>query len=86
MSNRKINVVDRISYAGGLYGLIAGSSKGKLQAKVEEFNQRGYNLHLIHPDNPNLLILILRFLILGLTLGIWTIGASELLVFEKTPD
>jgi hypothetical protein len=86
MSSRKINTVERITYAGGLYGLIAGSSRGKLQAKVEELNQRGYNLHLIHPDSPNLLLILIRLVILILTLGIWTFGASELLVFEKDSD
>ena len=86
MASRKINTVERITYAGGLYGLIAGSSRGKLQAKVEELNQRGYNLHLIHPDSPNLLLILIRVVILILTLGIWTFGASELLVFEKDSD
>lgn len=79
----KINHIERISYAGGLYGLLAGSAKGKLQAKVEELNQRGWNLHFIHSDSINLLHLILRVVILLLTLFIWTIGSSELLVFEK---
>jgi hypothetical protein len=79
----KINQIERISYAGGLYGLLAGSSKGKLQAKVEEMNQRGWNLHFIHADSINLLILIFRLFLLFITLGIWTVGSSELLVFEK---
>jgi hypothetical protein len=82
----KINLVERISYAGGIYGLLAGSSKGKLQAKVEELNQRGWNLHLIHGESINMLHLIFRILILFLTLGIWTIGSSELLVFEKDKE
>lgn len=79
----KMNQVERISYAGGLYGFLAGSSRGKLQAKVEEMNIRGWNLHLIHPDNVNVLIVVFRLFLLFITLGIWTIGSSELLVFEK---
>ncbi len=79
----KINSVERLQYSGGLIGMLAGSSKGKLQGKVEEMNQRGWHLHLIHPDAPNLLIWILRLIILVLTLGLWTIGSSELLIFEK---
>ena len=79
----KINQVERISYAGGLYGLIFGSSKGKLQAKVEEMNQRGWNLHFIHSDSLNIIHIIIRLLVLVLTLGIWTFGSSELLIFEK---
>ncbi len=79
----KMNQVERISYAGGLYGFLAGSSRGKLQAKVEEMNSRGWNLHLIHPDNVNVLIVVFRLFLLFITLGIWTIGSSALLVFEK---
>lgn len=82
----KLNQVERISYAGGLYGLIAGSSKGKLQGKIEEMNQRGWNLHLIHPESVNLLIILFRLFLLFITLGIWTVGSSELLIFEKDRD
>ena len=82
----KSNQVERITYAGGLYGLIAGSSKGKLQAKVEEMNARGWNLHLIHPESLNILHLLFRLFILVLTLGIWTLGNSELIIFEKNNE
>ena len=83
---RKVNTVDRIRYSGGLLGLLFGSSKGKLNDRIEEMNQNGWNLHFIHGDNPNLLIWILRILILFVTLGFWTIGSSELLVFEKESE
>jgi hypothetical protein len=83
---KKSNQVERITYAGGLYGLIAGSSKGKLQAKVEEMNARGWNLHLIHPESLNILHLVFRLIILVLTLGIWTLGNSELIIFEKNNE
>ena len=83
---QKSNLVERITYAGGLYGLIAGSSKGKLQAKVEEMNARGWNLHLINPESLNVLHLLFRLLILVLTLGIWTLGNSELIIFEKNNE
>jgi hypothetical protein len=83
---KKSNQVERITYAGGLYGLIAGSSKGKLQAKVDEMNARGWNLHLIHPESLNILHLLFRLLILVLTLGIWTLGNSELIIFEKNNE
>lgn len=83
---KKSNQVERITYAGGLYGLIAGSSKGKLQAKLEEMNARGWNVHLIHPESLNLLHLLFRLLILVLTLGIWTLGNSELIIFERDSD
>jgi hypothetical protein len=79
----KINCVERISYAGGLYGFIFGSSKGKLAAKVMDMNSQGWNLHLIQPESLNLLHQIFRLVILVITLFIWTLGDSELLIFEK---
>jgi len=79
----KINAVERINYAGGLLGLFFGSSKGKLGAKVLDMNSQGWNLHLIHQEQLNLVWLMVRLVILFLTLGLWTIGNSELLIFEK---
>lgn len=77
------NKVERIRYSGGLLGLLFGSSRGKLEDVVSAQNQDGWNLHFIHQDSPNILIWIFRLLILLLTLGLWTIGNSELLVFQK---
>jgi hypothetical protein len=57
-----------------------------VQAKVEEMNKRGWNLHFIHPESVNLLILLFRLFLLIITFGIWTIGSSELLVFEKDSE
>jgi hypothetical protein len=80
---RKFNQVERVNYSGGLYGLFVGSSKGKLQAKIEEMNNRGWNLVMIHEDSPNVLKVLVKLAILVLTLGIWTIGSTELIIFEK---
>jgi hypothetical protein len=79
----KINAVERINYAGGLLGLFFGSSKGKLGAKILDMNSQGWNLHLIHQEQLNLVWFMVRLIILFLTLGLWTIGNSELLIFEK---
>ena len=79
----KKNKVERLTYSGGLLGVLFGSSKGKLQSKVEEMNEIGWNLHMIHRDEVNLVIILFRWLLLALTLGLWTIGSSVLLVFEK---
>ena len=37
----------------------------------------------LHADNSNLLNIVLSLIILIFTAGLWTIGSSELLVFEK---
>ena len=79
----KINAVERINYAGGLLGLFFGSSKGKLGAKILDMNSQGWNLHLIHQEQLNLVWFMGRLIILFLTLWLWSIGNSELLIFEK---
>ena len=80
---KKINKVERLTYSGGILGMLFGSTKGKLQDKITEMNNQGWNLHFIHNDQPNLVIWIIRLLILLVTLGLWTMGSSEILVFEK---
>lgn len=77
------NKVERVRYSGGLLGLIFGSSRGKLESAITKGNDDGWNVHIIHGDSPNALIWILRLFLLGITLGLWTIGDSELIVFEK---
>ena len=80
---QKTNKVVRISYSGGLIGLIFGSARGKLSRVLDEQNGQGWNLAEIMADNPNLLIWILRLAILVVTLGLWTLSNSYLLVLER---
>ena len=80
---RKKNKVVRISYSGGLIGLLIGSSRGKLEAILHEHNKDGWNLAEVVPDNPNLIIWIVRLLLLVLTLGLWTLSNGYLLILEK---
>ena len=80
---RKTNKVVRISYSGGLLGLLFGSARGKLEKVLEENNRSGWNLAEVMPDNPNLLILVLRLIILTVTLGLWTLSISYLLILER---
>ena len=83
MDFRKDNKVIRINFAGGLLGLVFGSHRGKLQKSIEEENRQGWNYVDCIPDNPNLLLLLLRFILLIVTLGLWTIGIGYILIFEK---
>lgn len=83
---RKTNKVVRISYSGGLLGLIFGSAREKLEKVLEDNNRTGWNLAEVVPDNPNLLILIVRLIILIVTLGLWTISTSYLLILERPAD
>ena len=83
---RKTNKVVRISYSGGLLGLLFGSARGKLEKVLEDHNSKGWNLAEVIPDNPNLLILVFRLIILTLTLGLWTLSTSYLLILERPVD
>jgi len=83
---RKTNKVVRISYSGGLLGLLFGSARGKLEKVLEDNNGKGWNLAEVIPDNPNLLILVFRLVILTLTLGLWTLSTSYLLILERPTD
>ena len=82
----KINKIERMSYSGGLLGVIFGSSKGKLEGRIKEMNTSGWNVHFIHPESLNLVIVLLRVILLVCTLGLWTIGSSELLVLERDAE
>jgi len=79
----KTNSVVRINFAGGLIGLIFGSHRGKLESVISAKNRDGWNLAEVIPDNPNLILILLRLLLLIVTLGLWTISVGYILVFEK---
>ncbi|MEM7059236.1 MAG: hypothetical protein AAF557_16760 [Pseudomonadota bacterium] len=80
---RKVNSVVRVSYAGGLLGLIAGNARGKIEKVIVQQNTDGWNVAEVIEDSPNLLIWVLRLLLLICTLGLWTLGSSQLIIFEK---
>ncbi len=80
---QKVNKVVRVSFSGGLLGLIFGSSRGKVENTVQKHNADGWNVAEVIPDNPNLVIWFLRALILLVTLGLWTISSGYLFIMEK---
>lgn len=79
----KTNKVVRLSYSGGLLGLLAGRSKGKVEAVIKAENAKGWNFCEAIPDQPNLIIHLVRLLILIATLGLWTLSTGYLFIFEK---
>ena len=80
---QKINKVVRISFSGGLIGLIFGSSRGKVESVIQRENAEGWNLAEVIADSPNLLIWLFRALLLIVTLGLWTLSNGYLFIFEK---
>jgi hypothetical protein len=86
MNLRKDNKVIRVNFSGGLLGMIFGSHRGKLQKSIEEQNQQGWNYVDCIADDPNLILLLLRLILLVVTLGLWTIGVGYILIFERPKD
>jgi hypothetical protein len=80
---KKTNKVVRVNYAGGILGLIGGNARGKLEQIIHHHNADGWNVAEVVTDNPNLVIWFLRALLLMVTLGLWTIGSSRLVIFER---
>ena len=83
---QKTNKVVRISYSGGLLGLLFSSARGKLEKTLEQHNREGWNLAEVVPDNPNLLIWVVRLVLLIVTLGLWTLSNGYLLILERPVD
>ena len=82
-SVQKINKVVRVNFAGGLLGLIFGSSRGKVESVVQKHNADGWNVAEVISDNPNLALILVRVLLLFLTVGLWTISTGYLFIMEK---
>jgi len=80
---QKINKVVRVNFSGGLLGIFFGSSRGKVESVVQKHNAEGWNVAEIIPDNPNLIIWIIRLVLLTITLGLWTISSGLLFIMEK---
>jgi hypothetical protein len=79
----KENSVVRVSFTGGIIGILAGSHRGRLEKAILAKNRDRWNLAEVIPDNPNLIIWIFRLAILVLTLGLWTLSTGYILVFER---
>jgi hypothetical protein len=83
MDFQKENCLVRVSFTGGIIGLLAGSYLGRLQKAISTKNVEGWNLAEVIPDNRNLIIWVFRFLLLILTLGFWTLSTGYILIFER---
>lgn len=76
----KVNSVVRISFVGGLIGLVFGSTGGKVDKILQGQNRMGWNVAEVIPDTP---ILVLRLLNPVATPRLWTISSGYLFITEK---
>lgn len=81
---RKRNKVDEVSFIGGLIGFLFVNPRAIIDSRVSEANNHGWTLVAFQKSSGNnLLINVLRFVLLVVTLGLFTFGDGMYLVFEK---
>ncbi|ANB34198.1 ABC-type dipeptide/oligopeptide/nickel transport system permease subunit [Rhodovulum sulfidophilum] len=76
----KVNSVVRISFVGGLIGLVFGSTGGKLDTILQGQNRMGWNVAEVIPDTPTL---VLRLLKPVAPPGLWTISSGYHFIMEN---
>ena len=80
----KINKIVRIALSGGLIGLILTNPRKALDKMIEKNNNDGWNaIYYTTHSESNIIIILVQWLVLFLTLGLWTFGAGYLILFEK---
>ncbi len=80
----KKNKVSRISLMGGLIGVLITNPRQALEDEINRANEHGWNAIHIEPHRTtNLFIAILQFVVLIVTIGLFTWGGGYIVLFEK---
>ena len=80
----KRNKIDEITFIGGLIGWLAVNPKATIDNRVAEANKAGWTVvNIIPGGEQNALLRLLRFIILVVTLGLFTFGDGVYVIFEK---
>ena len=80
----KRNKIDEITFIGGLIGWLAVNPKATIDNRVAEANKAGWTVvNIISGGEQNALLRLLRFIILVVTLGLFTFGDGVYVIFEK---
>ena len=80
----KINKIFLITLSGSEIALILTNPRKALDRMIEKNNNDGWNkiYYTMHSES-NIIIILIQWLVLFLTLGLWTFGAEYLILFEK---
>ncbi|MBL3607654.1 hypothetical protein [Rhodovulum sulfidophilum] len=76
---QKVNSVVRISFVGGLIGLVFGSTGGKVDTILQGQNRMGWNVAEVIPAPPSSCC----GLSLVATPGLWTMSSGYLFIMEN---
>ena len=81
---KRENRLEKVSLAGGIIGMLGTSPRLALQSKLSEVNAQGWYVRQIIPDSTgNLFVSLLRFLILIVTLLLYTPRNGYFIVLER---
>lgn len=80
----EINKVVNVTLTGGIIGMMGGAPEARLNKVISRENKNGWKVVQIIPsDQGNLFINILRFIILIVTIFLFTSVSGYYVIFEK---
>jgi len=83
----RVNKVARVSLMGGLIGAMTTNPRRALEREIAKQNAEGWAaIHIEPHGTTNLLILLLQFIVLVLTLGLFTWGGGYLILLERDSE
>jgi|JI102314A1RNA_FD_contig_21_5208492_length_465_multi_2_in_0_out_0_1 hypothetical protein len=79
-----MNKIESVRLMGGILGLFLSSPRKDIEGKIKSLNSEGYKVVQVIPDDGgNLITFILKFLLLVITLGLYTLSGGYLVIAEK---
>ena len=79
-----INKISRISLAGGIIGALTTNPRRALEKELESSNAEGWTaVQITDHSTTNIFIKLLQYLVLGLTLFLYTWGGGYLVLYQK---
>ena len=80
----KLNKMVRVSLYGEIIGSIIINPRIAIEETIQKYNIYGWNCHqIIEHSTKNIIVLLIQYIILILTLGLWTFSSGYLLLLEK---
>lgn len=81
-----VNKVSRVSLKGGLLGLFANDPHRTLSAAIAKENRDGWKVIQVIPDDTgNIFIMVVRFVILIITVFLYTPANGYWVIMERVP-
>ena len=84
MTSKVVNKVVNVPLAGGILGALGSSPMSRLNNAIKDANAEGWSVvNVIESKSGNLLLTIWRFILLVITLFLYTTSNGFYVIFEK---